>query len=152
MWTAASALADPPREEWVWSHADLHGGNVLVKPTGQPLLIDYGDVGPGPSPMDPVTLELSLVFHPDSSAASSGWPTTDQCRAWANLDQFVAGCPFESFVRACRDWAFESANVGERVVYAVAYAYALRQLKYPGTDSLKALAIAEAAMATYSAL
>ena len=29
VWTAASALADPPREEWVWSHADLHGGNVL---------------------------------------------------------------------------------------------------------------------------
>jgi len=29
VWAAASGLQDPPREEWVWSHADLHGGNVL---------------------------------------------------------------------------------------------------------------------------
>ena len=29
VWAAAQGLADPPREEWVWSHADLHGGNVI---------------------------------------------------------------------------------------------------------------------------
>lgn len=29
VWAAASGLPDAPREAWVWSHADLHGGNVI---------------------------------------------------------------------------------------------------------------------------
>ena len=29
LWNAAAGLPEVPRDEWVWSHADLHGGNVL---------------------------------------------------------------------------------------------------------------------------
>jgi aminoglycoside phosphotransferase (APT) family kinase protein len=29
VWATARSLPEVPREDWVWSHADLHGGNVL---------------------------------------------------------------------------------------------------------------------------
>ena len=44
-------------------HGDLHGLNVLVDGRGQPLIIDYGDLGQHPGSLDPVTLEMSFVFH-----------------------------------------------------------------------------------------
>ncbi|MBB3973375.1 phosphotransferase [Hansschlegelia beijingensis] len=47
-------------------HGDLHGMNILFDGSGQPVLIDFGDVGVGSSCVDPVTLELSTVFHPDA--------------------------------------------------------------------------------------
>ncbi len=50
---------------WACSHGDLHGCNILVS-LHDTALIDYGDVGEGPASLDPVTLELSLLFHPDA--------------------------------------------------------------------------------------
>jgi len=40
--------------------------NVLVPDDGQPMIIDFAAVGSRPASVDPVTLELSMIFHPDA--------------------------------------------------------------------------------------
>ena len=122
-------------------HGDLHGSNILVAPSGVQL-IDYGDVGPGPASLDPVTLELSLLFHPDAPGKDSTWPSLEQARTWGNLAAYLETCPFPEFVRECRDWAFRAA-AGRREVAASAYSYLVRQLKYDDTDKERAMALLE---------
>ena len=48
---------------WCCVHGDLHGANVLARKDGECVIIDFGDVGDGPASLDPITLELSLLFH-----------------------------------------------------------------------------------------
>jgi len=124
-------------------HGDLHGRNVLVDDDGEPLIIDYGDVGPAPAVLDPVTLELSLLLH-DEHPDLGGWPAADQAEAWFDLDHYVEGAPIADLVRVCREWAFSVSDAPEEVA-AVVYAHSVRQLKYSDTDKELALAIAAAA-------
>ena len=120
-------------------HGDLHGSNILVTPSGVQL-IDYGDVGPGPASLDPVTLELSLLFHPDAPDKDSAWPSLEQAKNWGDLAAYLDTCPFPEFVRECRAWAFRAA-AGQREVAASAYSYLVRQLKYDDTDKDRAIAL-----------
>jgi hypothetical protein len=120
-------------------HGDLHGSNVLVSDEGSVTVIDYGDVGDGPASLDAVTLELSVLFHPQSPLGSSGWPSTEQARQWGNIDEYVLGCPAVRFVSECRRWASRVA-AGNREISASGYAYLIRQLKY--TDTRKELIFA----------
>ena len=122
-------------------HGDLHGSNILVAPSGVQL-IDYGDVGPGPASLDPVTLELSLLFHPDAPGKESKWPSPEQARNWGDLATYLDTCPFPEFVQECRAWAFRAA-AGHREVAASAYSYLMRQLKYDDTDKDRAIALLE---------
>jgi CheY-like chemotaxis protein len=108
-------------------HADLHAGNVLVAES--PILIDFASVATGPTPLDPVCLELSLLFHPDSPCFGSTWPSADQLRSWSDLDAYLVGCPCPEFVRACRTWATAVAR-GDRDVVASAYAYVASQCRF----------------------
>ena len=144
----ASALASEVEDSEVEiteliCHGDLHGENVLVDPDGRPVLIDFGDTGPGCSAVDPVTLELSLLFHPAGPArilpelAGLNWSD------WPDLDSFATGSPLEPFVRATRAWAHEIATDTE--IFAHAYAHSMRQIKYPDIDQTLAVAIAAAA-------
>jgi CheY-like chemotaxis protein len=110
-------------------HGDLHGMNVLASPEGDPILIDYGDVGDTAASWDPVTLELSLLFHPEGPLRGSPWPTADQAQRWGELDVYLVNCPYPIFVRSCREWAIEVA-AGHREVAACAYSYLVRQTKY----------------------
>lgn len=132
---------------WACSHGDLHGCNILVSADGT-TLIDYGDVGEGLASLDPVTLELSLLFHPDAPGKGGAWPTAEQARAWGDLDAYLAGCPFPQFVRECRAWALRVA-AGNREVAASAYSYLIRQLKYDDTDKPIVLALLEGVRAFY---
>ena len=129
------------------SHGDLHGKNIVISPTGAQL-IDYGDVGDGPASLDPVTLELSLLFHPHAPERPSKWPTTEQANAWGDLDFYLRGCPFCKFVRECRAWALRAA-AGNREVAASAYGYLVRQLKYEDTDKDLACALLEGVRSFY---
>lgn len=122
-------------------HGDLHGENVLVDSDGRPVLIDFADAGPGPAPFDPVTLELSLLFHPHGPARESERPLN--WFEWPDVDAFAGGSAFEPFIRATRAWAYELGTEAE--VMACAYAHALRQVKYDDVDSATAVAIASAA-------
>ena len=123
------------------SHGDLHGKNIFVSPAGTEL-IDYDDVGEGPASLDPVTLELSLLFHPGGPGRTSAWPSATQAKAWGNLEVYLQGCPFLDFVRECRAWALRAA-AGKREVAASAYSYLVRQLKYEDTDKDRACTLLE---------
>ena len=118
---------------WACIHGDLNGCNVLVSVEQKIVLIDYSDVGEGPASLDPVTLELSSLFHPDSAVSAGAWPTADQAGAWGNLDKYLCGCPFPEFVGECRMWAIRIA-AGKRDIAAAAYSYLVRQLKYEDTN------------------
>jgi hypothetical protein len=81
--------------------------NVLVNPHGEPTLIDYGEVRRANAALDPVTLELSAVFHPAMIGKLAGWPSEAQANAWHDLDAYCDGSPIDGFVRECRAWAVE---------------------------------------------
>lgn len=120
-------------------HGDLHGGNIFVS-AANAQLIDYGDVGDGAASLDPVTLELSLLFHPEGPGREVGWPSEVQALTWGSVERYVQGCPFAGFVRESRTWA-GCVAAGRREVAASAYSYLVRQLKYEDTDKNLALAL-----------
>ena len=134
---------------WGCSHGDLHGSNVLVSHKGV-ALIDYGDVSEGPASLDPVTLELSLLFHPDTPNRTGAWPSSEGAKEWGNLDVYLDDCPFPDFIRECRAWAICVA-AGNREVAASAYSYLVRQLKYDDTDKKLALALLDGVRSFYDA-
>lgn len=123
------------------SHGDLHGFNVLVRGDGEPTLIDYGEVRLGNAALDPVTLELSILYHPAFAGRTGSWPSVDQGRVWFDLDAYCEGSPVEEFVRSCRAWAVE-ASAGDEEMLATAYSYSIRQAKYQEESSELAMAIA----------
>lgn len=124
------------RVSWIESccHGDCHGENVLVRRQDlDPILIDFGEVGPAPAAIDPLALELSAIFHGNGLLGRTGWPTAEGAAQWGNLDLYLGDCPYPEYVRACREWAWDVAR-GDRALYAVAYCVVLRQFKYPDTD------------------
>lgn len=138
---------------WCCIHGDLHGENVLVAQNGSAVIIDFGEVGEGTVSLDPVTLELSLLFHPNGplqsgSAGFGTWPTEAQAMQWGDLESYIVGCPAEAFVRECRAWAHRSA-AGKREIAATAYSYLVRQLKYEDTNKDLALALLKGVRAFY---
>jgi len=118
---------------WTCCHGDLHGLNVLVDQKNNPVLIDFGDMADGPACRDPVTLELSALFHKNGPLKGKGWPNAATALNWAELDLYLEDCPAPNFVKACREWA-ESQAQGSRDIPAMAYAFLLRQFKYDDTD------------------
>lgn len=123
------------QEVWVNmcdSHGDLHGGNLLINAAKQSLLIDFGRVGTATAALDPITLELSAVLHPDAGGDLGGWPTQAQAEVWDSAE-YVDPSPIKPFVEACREWLYSVAR-GNREVDATIYAYALRQLRFDDVD------------------
>ena len=134
---------------WTCGHGDLHGKNVLVSEAGV-ALIDYSDVGFGPASLDPITLELSLLFHPRNAHRDSAWPSAEMAERWGDVEAYARGCPYERFVHVCRGWA-RQVGAGNREIAASAYAYLLRQLKYADTDKRLALSLLEGVVSFYDA-
>jgi len=124
-------------------HGDLHCANVVFDGRGRAMLIDFGDTGPSFAAVDPVTLELSTIFHSQHATLPSGWPSEENMLEWTQIDRATAGCQFGPFVTACREWANGEAGSPDEVV-AVAYAYAMRQLKYRDTNKQLARALIRA--------
>ena len=56
-------------------HGDLQGLNVLVNEQGQPVLIDFEQVGIATASFDPIVLELSVLFQPAATELRGAWPT-----------------------------------------------------------------------------
>ncbi|CAO4178354.1 hypothetical protein CLBKND_03194 [Methylorubrum aminovorans] len=125
---------------YVCCHGDLHGANILVNDNDEPIIIDYGDIDHGPSCLDWITLELSLLFHKDGCARSTVWPTDAACQRWPEAEGFAADGDFTRFVLTCRSVANDSC-AGNRELAATTYAYLLRQLAYEDTDKSRVLAI-----------
>jgi CheY-like chemotaxis protein len=127
-------------------HNDMHALNILFDGSAKGLFIDYNDAGQSFATADPVTLELSLLFHKEHTRLGTDWPSVDQIAAWSNVDAYVDGCAFADFIRGCRNWALAVAGSPEEVV-ATAYAYAVRQLKYADTRKDLARALIRGAIA-----
>jgi CheY-like chemotaxis protein len=108
-------------------HGDLHGLNVLVDHRGEPVVIDYADVDRANPSLDPVTLELSVIFHP--AGPDLGWPTEADIESFFDDSTYARACPYPQFLRACRSWS-ATAQRSEEERAATALAYVLRQLKY----------------------
>lgn len=108
-------------------HGDLHGANVLVNDDLAPVLIDYGDVGEGYTCMDPITLELSLIFHPDSAPHYQS--LAENLAAWHDVGAYLDGSAAREVVSSCRDWAYDVGG-SDLAVWAAAYSFAIRQLKF----------------------
>lgn len=132
------------RVKWCSQHRDLHCLNVLVRDATEPLMIDYGEVGEGCACLDPLVLELSVIFHPACQRMRNGWPTVEQAANWFSLDAFTASCPMPDYIRACRTWAV-ACQTSDKGLAATLYGYAVRQLKYPNTDHDIAVALAKCA-------
>jgi len=124
-------------------HGDLHGANVIVRDSGQPQLIDFGDVCVGPSALDPLTLELSVLFNSSGPSHGIEEPTGLRLGNWCDLDAYCSDSEFAPFIRACREWAYRMGD--EQTVLVTAYVHAMRQLKYDDIPRRVALEIAEAA-------
>lgn len=124
-------------------HADLHGLNVLIRNGSDPVIIDYGEVATCPCCIDPLTLELSILFHPEAEALRKTWPTPDQAANWDDVKEFAKGSGFEDYIFECRQWAHGVAS-RDSAVFATAYAYSVRQLKYEKTRHDLAVNIAKA--------
>lgn len=133
----------------VIQHGDLHGENILVE-EGRPLLIDFGEIHSGVASLDPLTLELSLLFHPEGREISGSWPSAENAETWHRLDEYISGCPVENFVRACREWAFD-VQENDRAIYANLYVHAVRQLQYSDTDNELAVGLVRSALNGFAA-
>jgi len=119
-------------------HGDLHGGNILVDPRGRPVLIDFGDVAEGFAAIDPVTLELSMLFHPDGIKARLSKPLADRIDQWPHIDNYVEENDLKDVIQATRSWAHDVAG-GDRAVLVAGYVFAARQLKYDTVEPEVAL-------------
>lgn len=111
------------------THGDLHGGNILVDDKFSPVLIDFGDVGPGYTCLDPITLELSMLFHPDGQSLGIAQELEKVIDKWPNMDAYVESNPLKEVIEYCREWAHDLGPNDESVL-AGAYAFVVRQLKY----------------------
>lgn len=141
--------ANSIQTRWACIHGDLHGNNILISSDRSAVLIDYGDVGDGPASLDPITLELSLLFHPQGSD-TRGWPSIEQAPRWGSVDEYVQGCPAAEFISECRGWAGR-VSAGNREIAACAYSYLVRQLKYEDTNKELALALLDGVKRYYDA-
>jgi CheY-like chemotaxis protein len=128
-------------------HGDLHGLNVLVDSRGEPVVIDYGEVGRANPSLDPVTLELSAIFHP--AAPDVGWLAVADIEGFFDDGGFKCACPYAEFFGACRAWS-AAAQASEEERAATALAYAVRQLKYPNPTAPLARALMRAALEQFS--
>lgn len=115
-------------------HGDLHGGNVLINNEGVPVFIDFGDVGMGFTCLDPLTLELSLFFHPDAISSGAADLLSPTIAHWPQLDLYIKDNKLGPVIAFCRTWAYDTGPHDESVI-AMAYVFVLRQLKYKTVDS-----------------
>jgi hypothetical protein len=108
------------------------------------MLIDYADFGRTSCVLDPVTAELSAVFHPGAADSRGDWPSAQRISEYFDLEAYLDGCPFPNYIRTCRTW--QRAVGGDHEIAAVVLAYALRQLRYDDTHHECAQALIEAAV------
>jgi CheY-like chemotaxis protein len=124
-------------------HGDMHGANILVSPAGAAMLIDFTRVDTFTSVCDVVTLELSVLFHPQGLELREGVSREDLA-GWMTGD-YAQGRRLEALARECRNWSKAVASA-EGEIAANAYGYAVRQLAFEDTDKPNALAVIDSSL------
>lgn len=110
-------------------HGDLHPGNVLID-NGQAVLIDFDSETFAAGALDPITMLLSTLVHPDSPICGAAWPDASYIGSTFGTPDFGRGHPCESWFRSVQEWIVE-CHTSPREYWAVVLAYAGRQLSYP---------------------
>jgi CheY-like chemotaxis protein len=121
-------------------HGDLHGENVLVMDAVRPVLVDFAYCEIAPGVTDPVTLEMSFLFHPETPLTEVELRDID-LENWAE-GHYAEDTQFEAVLRRCREWSLSNRSPDE--FYAMSYAHAIRHLKR-GTSPQQVMSVARSA-------
>lgn len=123
-------------------HGDLHGKNLFVTDQRAPFLVDFAHTRVQHGPVDPVSLELSMIFHPSSPVY--GVVDVAVCDNWFDASTLEAASPLGAVAKACRRWCSED-GYGTAEHALATLLYALWILNHTDAPRL-ALALAEAAV------
>lgn len=131
---------------WCPQHGDMHGFNILVDDNSVPLLIDYGQTKPAPASFDPLSLELSIWFHPDAAFLRQDLLVQPDFDSWANLPEYKKSVTYTRFTEHCRNWSIASSENDPVSTFVMAFAFSCRQLKHPKTEKNSAIRVAISAL------
>ena len=109
-------------------HGDLHASNVMVD--GQAaVLIDFDNSGFGSGLIDPVTLLISSLVHPDSPIRGSEWPPVVEISNTFGTPEFGRSHGSSQWFAAIQNW-IDAKKRSDREFWGIVLAYSTRQLKY----------------------
>jgi len=109
-------------------HGDLHPGNILID-NDQAVLIDFDSEAFAAGALDPITLLISTLVHPDSPIRGAAWPSATEISSSFGTPQFGQGHPCEAWFSGVQGWVDECRS-SSREYWALVLAYAARQLQY----------------------
>jgi serine/threonine protein kinase len=109
-------------------HGDLHPSNIMID-REDAVLIDFDSSDYGAASLDPVTLLISTLVHPDSPLRGASWPTSETILETYGDINFGIGHSHEEWFVKISTVAFER-RASEREFWAISLAYAARQLRF----------------------
>lgn len=109
-------------------HCDLHPANFLVD-DNHAILIDCDSSEFGTGLIDPITLLLSTLVHPDSPLRGDSWPSVSEIHRAFGKPDFARGHSHEVWFSAVSRWALKR-YASEREFWGVTLAYAGRQFRW----------------------
>lgn len=109
-------------------HGDLHPANILID-NGHAVLIDFDSEVFAAGALDPITMFISTLVHPDSPIRGAAWPGVAEIEATFATKDFGQGHACESWFRGVQSW-IDECRTSEREYWALVLAYAGRQVRY----------------------
>lgn len=116
-----------------YRHCDLHPSNVLVD-GGDPVLIDFDSNRPAAALIDPVSLLIGSLAHPESLLGGERWPTVEEIDRTFGGPKFGAEHSAEVWFSSLWTWMTSNSS-GPREFWALALAASMRQLAYEDVTS-----------------
>jgi CheY-like chemotaxis protein len=109
-------------------HGDLHPGNILID-NDQAVLIDFDSTTFAGGALDPITMLISTLVHPESPIRGASWPDESEIDLHFATSEFGQGHACEPWFRGVCEWVDECSS-SPREQWALVLAYAGRQLRY----------------------
>ncbi|MBO0985272.1 phosphotransferase [Rathayibacter sp. SD072] len=109
-------------------HGDLHPCNVLIDGTNA-VLIDFDSAVFASGSLDPVTMLISTLVHPDSPIRGVAWPSVDEIVESFGSADFGRGSAVEGWFAGLFVWT-EQRRTSVREFWSLVLAYSGRQLRY----------------------
>lgn len=129
-------------------HGDLHPGNILIDKEAA-CLIDFDSSTFASRALDPVTILISTLTHPESPIRGEAWPGPDEIDRTFGSPEFGSSHSHAEWFSAVSDW-LKARKSSEREFWALSLTYAGRQLQYgdvTGDSSVEERVVAIARLA-----